>query len=374
MVMETNIITLTANTYARATLLKTRLEDEGIECFLSNVNLVQPGISFGVRIKIFEKDMERALKIVRNIEAKHGKDLVRGKKDIHKISRILVPVDFSDYSLNASIFAIMLAEKLGAEVRLFHSYYNPMIDTMSFPDGYTYQTNMAEIFKDLSTIAKKNMRQFMEKLNMHIKEKKLQNIKISRKLVAGTPAEEIITETEKFKPGVIIIGTRGTGENPNEPIGNVTSSVLNNSEIPVLVIPENSSFSSIGEKINILYTTEFDETDSEAIKKLMAVISPFQFSIYCAHVTPNVKNSLIIAKMKDLRAELKEMYHNLHLECELVKDTDVIEGVKKLVAKKNIDVIALTHYKRNIFYRILNPSLAKRMIFRSEKPVLIFHG
>ena len=372
--MKNEIVTLTTNTYARASLIKTRLEDEGIECFLTNVNLVQPGVSFGVKIKIFEKDLSRALKIVREIEKMHGKDLIRSNKASIKISRILVPVDFSDYSLNAAFFAIMIAEKLKAEVRLFHSFHNPMVDTMNFPDGYTYQTNMAEVYRELSASAKKSMNKFIGNLNSRIGEKSGKTVKISKKLLAGTPSEEILTETERYKPNVIIIGTRGSGENPNEPIGNVTSSVMESTDVPVLVIPETSSFSKIDESINILYTTEFDDSDAEAIKKLMAVISPFKFSITCLHVAPIVKDSLIIAKMKDLRAELKEMYYNLNLDCELIQEKNVNEGINKVVSKKNIDLVALTHHKRNVFYRILNPSQTKKILFETKKPVLIFHG
>jgi nucleotide-binding universal stress UspA family protein len=372
--MKNEIITLTTNTYARASLIKTRLEDEGIECFLSNVNLVQPGVSFGVKIKIFEKDLTRALKIVREIEKMHGKDLIRVKKASIKISRMLVPVDFSDYSLNAAIFAIMLAEKLKAEVRLFHSFHNPMVDTMNFPDGYTYQTNMAEVYRELSASAKKNMKKFVSDLNSRISLTLLRSVKVKYKILAGVPSEEIITDAEKYNPDVIIIGTRGSGENPNEPIGNVTSSVMENTDIPVLVIPEKSSFSNTGESINILYTTEFDDSDPGAIKKLMAVISPFKFSITCVHVAPIVKDSLIIAKMKDLRAELKEMYNTLNLDCELIQEKDIFEGIKKVVSRKNIDMIALTHHKRNILYRILNPDQTKRILFKTEKPVLIFHA
>ncbi len=372
--MKPEIVVLTTATYARATLIKTRLEDEGIECFLSNVNLVQPGISFGVKIRIFEHDLAGALKILRKIEKMHGKDPFRGKKSSIKITRILVPVDFSDYSLKAATFALLLADKLNAELRLFHSFFNPMIDTMNFPDGYTYHTNMAEVYQELSQAAKKNMKKFLKDLEVRTKGLTEKDVKVNRKLVAGSPAEEILTETERYKPGVIVIGTRGAGENPNEPIGNVTSSITENTEVPILVIPEKSSFAGTENEIRVLYTTQFDETDSESVKKLMAVIAPFRFSITCLHVSPNIRNAVIIAKMKDLRDELKEMYHNLDIECELIQEKDLVDGIKKVVSRKKIDVIALTHHKRNIFYRILNPGMTRRILFMAEKPVLIFHA
>lgn len=369
--MKTNVVVLTTSTFSRAALIKTMLKDENIECFLSNVNLIQPSVSFGVNIRVYERDLTRAMKIVRNIEKRHGKDLIRGRKKPVRVRKLLVPVDFSSYSLNAAKFAMQLAGKLKAEIRLFHAFYNPVIDTMSFPDAYTYQANMAEVYGEMNSDARKHMKEFMGKLTLEELTEKT-DTKVSKKLVAGTPGEEIISESEKYKPELILIGTRGSGENPNEPIGKVTSSILDHSKTPVLVIPEKSSFDNSRKNIQVLYATDFDETDEEAIKKLMAVISPFDFKIYCVHVSKNIRDQVMISRMKDLKSELMEIYHDLNLECELIRDDDKVGGLSNFVHKKDIDLIALTHHKRNILLRMFETSTAQKMIFETEKPVLIF--
>ncbi len=372
--MKTQIITLTTKSDVRAALVKKQLENAGIECFLSNINNAKPDGSFEVKIDIYEKDFKKALKLVEEIDAKYGKEKLETGKQNYKITRILVPVDFSEYSMNAAVFAVRLAEKLGAEIMLFHSFYNPMIDTLNFPDGYTYQTNMAEVYRDLEAGAKKNMKKFIKKLQEEILNLTPLKIKIKHKLVSGSPAEEILTETEKYDPGVIIAGTRGAGENPNELIGNVTASIMEKTETPLLIIPAKSKFPITEMQINVLYATDFDDTDPKALKKLIGVISPFNFSITCIHVTPKIRNSILIAKMKELRTELRAQYQNLKLDCELIQEKDIVDGIKKVVAKKTIHLIALTHHKRNIFYRILKPSLTKKVIFTTENPVLVFQG
>jgi nucleotide-binding universal stress UspA family protein len=349
------------------------LKDENIECFLSNVNLIQPNVSFGVNIRVYEKDLTRAMKVLREIEKRHGKDLIRRGKKPMRVRRLLVPVDFSSYSLNAAKFAMQLAGTLKAEIRLFHAFYNPVIDTMSFPDAFTYQANMAEVYREMNSDARKHMKEFLAKLTLEEVRNKT-DVKVSKKLVAGTPGEEIISESEKYKPELILIGTRGSGENPNEPIGKVTSSILDHSRTPVLVIPEKSKFVGSQKNIQVLYATDFDETDEEAIKKLMAVISPFNFKIHCVHVSKNIRDQVTISRMKDLKSELKEIYHDLNLECELIRDDDKVDGLRKFVHQKNIDLIALTHHKRNILQKMFETSTAKRMIFESEKPVLIFQA
>ena len=50
--MEDKLVTLAILTYAKAQILKNVLEAEGIEAYIHNVNLIQPVISSGVRVRI----------------------------------------------------------------------------------------------------------------------------------------------------------------------------------------------------------------------------------------------------------------------------------------------------------------------------------
>ena len=60
--MEEKLVTLAILTYSKAQILKNVLENEGIEAYIHNVNLIQPVISSGVRVRIKESDLPRALK------------------------------------------------------------------------------------------------------------------------------------------------------------------------------------------------------------------------------------------------------------------------------------------------------------------------
>ncbi|MCX6307658.1 MAG: universal stress protein, partial [Bacteroidia bacterium] len=50
--MEENLVTVAIHTYERAIVLKGILESKGIEVCLHNVNLIQPIVSAGVRVRI----------------------------------------------------------------------------------------------------------------------------------------------------------------------------------------------------------------------------------------------------------------------------------------------------------------------------------
>ena len=67
--MEDKLVTLAIRTYQRAQMIKSVLEESGIETMIHNLNLEHPEMAVGVRVRIKESDLPRALKIVEEMES-----------------------------------------------------------------------------------------------------------------------------------------------------------------------------------------------------------------------------------------------------------------------------------------------------------------
>lgn len=109
--MEDKLVTLAILTYAKAQILKNVLENEGIEAYIHNVNLIQPVISSGVRLRIKESDLPHALQIIES-SAWLSEDIIKGKESSSERNKekrkVLIPIDFSNYSLKACQFGFSL--------------------------------------------------------------------------------------------------------------------------------------------------------------------------------------------------------------------------------------------------------------------------
>ena len=118
--MEDKLVTLAILTYTKAQILKNVLENEGIETYIHNVNQIQPVVSSGVRLRIKESDLPRALKITES-STWLSESIVGEKtpKSDSKSNKILIPVDFSSYSMKACEFGFNLAKTENSEVILF---------------------------------------------------------------------------------------------------------------------------------------------------------------------------------------------------------------------------------------------------------------
>ena len=98
--MKDKMVTLATDHYTSAEVLKARLEDAGIDVYLKHVNLIQGAASEGVKIQIRTSDVEKALRLMS--EWKRERD-EKESKDLKSIRRILVPVDFSEFSIDSVI-------------------------------------------------------------------------------------------------------------------------------------------------------------------------------------------------------------------------------------------------------------------------------
>jgi len=372
--MEDKIITIASYPYSRAQLLKGRLEAEGIECFLSNINLVQPGVATGVKIRINEKDTDRVMKILEEIKDEYGKGKQEIVERLKSVRRILVPIDFSDHSLVACNFALGLAHKLKSEIMLFYSYFNPIVGAEPSIEDYSLQVNLDAIIGNQENEAFSKMEELKIKLEDFVKKEKFIGVKISYHLDRGAPEELILQYCDEYDPGVIVMGTRGKSESTIDFIGSVTNKIIKKAKVPVFAIPQKSVYMGINYMNSILYATDFDDSDFKALRKLMTLIRPFNMKIFCIHIALDASSTFDKVKMNSLKDHFYKEYGEYNLYCDLIEHDDVVQGLEDYIDEKDIDMIAMTTHKRGVFERLFNPSLAKRMLFHTNIPLLVFHS
>lgn len=371
--MENKIITIAEETYSRAQLIQGRLEAEGISCFLTNVNLVQSDVAAGVRIKIREQDKERALEIIEEMRHKSGEEKKKTVERLKAVRRILVPVDFSEHSVNACNYALGIANTLKAEVRLLHVYYSPAIDTANFGEGYNMNLNIEKYIRDIYKNASYDMNKLVSRLENIKKEKQYKHVNIDSRLVNGPPEAVIMDECKNYDPAMLIMGHKGKGESDNIILGSVASYVINKIERPVLAVPEEATFRGIESINNIAYATNFDNSDFKAISNLTNLIKPFNMHIHCVHVETENDDYWDEVKMKGLKNYFAEL-DTPDVQCKMIKSNDLIDGITRFIDENDIHILSTTTRKRNFFTKLFNPSMTRELLQNVDIPLLIFHS
>ena len=367
--MKDKLITLATDHYTAAEVLKARLESSGIKVHLKHVNLLQGAVSEGVKIQIAESDVEKALRLMS--EWKYAQEEIE-KKDMKSLRRILVPVDFSEYSKNACLFALNLASKFDADIKILHVYYAPIVDLVPITDAYSIQIDMDINLRELEVTARKNLQAFVNDIKIIAKEKGFENFKIGYALREGIIEDEIARVARDYKPGIIVLGSKGKGEKQGEIIGSVVFKVLDKSRVPVLAIPQNSRYNAEGEVKNIAYATDFDDSDYLAIRRLLSIVSAFKVQVHCVHVSKDSHKSWDKVKIEALKDYFKKVNRHLNVICHLLEGEDIIKEFEVFSETHRIDLFALVNRKRGILSRLFNPSLTKKLVYHSQVPLLVF--
>lgn len=364
------LVTVAIHTYQKAQILKTILESEGIEAYIHNVNLLQPMVSAGVRVRINEVDLPRALDIIENVRF----DELEVEAETKKVKKkeILVPVDFSEFTLKTCEFAFGLAKEVDCDIKLMHVYFSSFYPTsIPFGDTFTVQPTAEGMYKDIHENVEKQMKGLISKLNTRIAEGVIPDIDYSYTLREGLPEEEVVSYSKKIRPYAIVMGTRGSNKKEQDLIGSVTAEVMEGCKTPIFAIPENSHLLSMSTMKNIVFLTNFQEREFLALATLMEFIKNYPIRISFVHVAKKEDRWNEI-KLTGLNNYFKEHYPNITTDYTVVDGNEGIpEALEKFVNDNTIDMISMSSSPRNIFARMFNPGIARRMLFHTNTPVLV---
>ncbi len=369
--MEDKLVTLVTLTYNKALILKKFLEKEGIDVYIANLHPLNPVVSSGVRVRIKERDLPQALKITES-PAWLSESVVGGSAPITEedSEEILVPVDFSEYSMRVCEIAFHIADKMHYQITLMHVYLTSMF---SLPYGENLPlVNDKDTKNELANI-QKEIDQLCDTIKDKIAKGDFPDIRYNCILKEGIPEEEILRYSKEKRPKLIIMGTRGKHKKDMDLMGSVTAEVIERGRVSILAIPENTPIKDFNNVKHIAFITNFEQFDLIAFDSFIKLWnSNYNFSISLLHLegTHNTWNEIKLAGIKDY---FLHQYPSLDIHYDVVKDDDLLKSLDKYINDNRIDIIALTSRKRNVFSRLFNPSIAQRMIFHSDTPLMVLN-
>lgn len=367
------LITIAIHTYQKATELKSLLESEGIEVTLHNVNLEEPVISSGVRVRIHENDLPLALKVIeQNTQLISKTDNVNTNSgDEDSNPNILIPVDFSDYSLLACKIGFDFAAKLNAHITILYSYVSAnFAGSLPFnSDKFSSNISIIQDEESIKKISHSKMRLFVRNLNKQIEDGRLPKVSFSEIVTEGVPEESIIEFAKDKQSILVVMGTRGKDKKEADLIGSVTAEVLDSGKFPVFTVPENFSLSNIYDIKKAVFFCNFCQEDLISFDTFVRLFKfhPIDISIIPVDKLPQKMEE----QTKALLEYSNNIYPNFSFEIKTFKDGNFSKEFDQYIKDENINLIIIPNKKRNIFARLFNPGIAHKMLFHSDTPLLV---
>ena len=365
--MPTLVTLATYEQSKTAYFLKEKFENENIDCFFAIISTTE-GKWDVVRVQVKEEDVERAIKVMLRIKDEHGMDIEK-IEPANLLRRILVPTDFSKGSEYACYYAIHLAQKINAEIKLLHTYDDPVSD-LSIKESATYLDYLKSTLKETEKKAKTGIVDFTHKMKAYMGSQKIKEVRIHSYIAMGNIIGKIKEISKEYKPEVIVLGTIGKREDSKSVLTGLVNAIISGLEIPVYAIPGPRSQEDF-EHANILYATDFNEKDHNSLERLLKIVEPFDKQVTCIHID-TAHNPAKIERMDELNLQLKKEYSQHDIKCYLFEDEDVYHGIKDFADSNQINLISFTVHKRGIFEKLFKPNLFRKILQESNLPILLF--
>ncbi len=362
---DNNLVTLAIHTYEKAIILKNTLEKEGIRVVVGNVNRQQPLISSGVRVCVSEQDLPKALHVVDTLP-----DSSLLKETINQSPIVLIPIDFSEYSMKACRVGFDYACKHHFKVVLLHAFISHGYSGSLQIDEDGKNQKLFDYFKVKKERSRQMMTEFRSLIQKNIDEGNLPKVSYECELLEGIPETVILEYEKEVNPTLIVMGTRGKHKKEQDLIGSVTAEVLDSSKSPLLVIPEGIIFSNVGTVRRAVFYCNLEQQDLLSLDIFIRDFIDCDVDLYLIHV-PTRREKLVFERMDSLEKYCAHQYPWINFRSKLFSEDNFLSDFDSYLKENNIELFVIPNKKRNIFSRLFNPSLAHRIFFHSDMPMLV---
>ncbi|HWB24065.1 MAG TPA: universal stress protein [Chitinophagaceae bacterium] len=260
------------------------------------------------------------------------------------MNKVIVPVDFSETSLNAARYAAALCSGYpGVKIMLYHLSESES-DAADAPDKIDELCKQLSAGTDLSVDGKCVLGHgFVEHLEILVKSEQADLV-----VMGITPRSEL---AQKFVSSNAL-KMAGTGA------------------CPVLIVQETAEYKGLN---NVMLASDLQNTyystPAESIKKFLATFNP---SLHIVNVNSDHYIALTEHHEKEKKA-LMAHFEEFNPEFYFLRFFDVEEGLHLFAEEKSIDLIISIQRDHPLIERLFKPSQTKNMTYKGNVPVLVVH-
>jgi nucleotide-binding universal stress UspA family protein len=258
--------------------------------------------------------------------------------------RVIIPIDFSETSLNAARFtAKMLAGKKDAVAVLYNNY---------------------ESEGDHDVVVG-----YQESLKKEFRACGVENIECENEM-GGDLIENIARLAHTSRATLIVMGITGKSEVRQAMFGSNTLKLVDRNLLPVMIIPPDAKYKGID---NVAFTSDFKDVEATTPSTLInSVLDIFKPKMHIVNVNKEHYVSLT-EEIEQGKLKFREMFSNLQLEFYFLTMNNFFEAVDTFVKDYDIDVLVTIPKHQSNAVSLFKSSHTKRLAYHSRIPILAAH-
>lgn len=259
--------------------------------------------------------------------------------------RVIIPVDFSETSLNAARYAAkMLAAKSDVLAVLYSNY---------------------ESDDDLDVI-----RNYQQSLKREFFQAGVLNVECEREM-GGDLIENISNLAHTSRATLIIMGITGKSAIRQAMFGSNTLRLIDRNLYPVMIIPPDAEFKGID---HVAFASDLKSVEDVTPDALItAVLEMFNPRLHIIHVSKDSYDKNLPPEMETEKQKLSNMFSRFNPEFHFLVKQDFFQAIDHFIRELDIDLIITIPRHQSNATSIFKTTHTKRLAYHSHIPILAAH-
>lgn len=274
------------------------------------------------------------------------------------MKKIIVPIDFSEYSEYALETAAILAKKNNSEILALHML--ELFEAILTKDS---SDQMESLF--FMKLAEKRFTEFLDKPYLE----GIQVTPIVKHFKVFTEVNEVAKENQA---DLVIMGSQGSSGIKEFFVGSNTEKVVRYSEIPVLVIKHNPILTEFD---TVVFASDFSDDAVSAYLKAKTMCDTLKANMHLVYVNLPGENFKSTAEMEGkIVTFLKKAEGDLDSLSKVtyVSDYTVEQGISNFANLIGADLVAIATHGRKGIAHFFEGSISEDVANHSTLPVMTF--
>ncbi len=263
---------------------------------------------------------------------------------------LLFPTDFSPRAGKALDQAIDFAQKFDYKMLIYHVYHRPIDE-----EGAN-----ADLLRQVEGKAEKHFKELTQK------HPDLKHVTYHTRKELGISIDCIVETAEKEDVDLIIMATKGA-KGIGELWGTKTAKIIKSVQVPVLVIPDNSSISGI-KKVGLACDYSM-KTDYEQLSFLIGIAKKLKLDLDVITLNRDEK-TMTPGELKN-RELMRGQFKKKGTSFSFTFNNNIEEGIIEYCSQHDIGLIAVLPKSYSYIRSLFHESLTEKMIFHSPLPLLV---
>ena len=190
-------------------------------------------------------------------------------------------------------------------------------------------------------------------------------------IAKGIPEEQIMHNAQKLDVSLIVMGTSGTNRRRQNMIGSVAGEVMDACKFPIFTVPIGMPDVSLTDITHVAFFSNLIQQDLLSFDRFARLFNMRGVEITIIPVIEKKDRKLVEQSLQQLVQYCREHYPECTFKTKRLPAKTFVDSFAQYAQDEGIQLIAVPNKKSSIFSRLFNPSIAHRVLFQTDTPMLV---